>query len=795
MTKFETDTPANIRSMNIDDVVGFVNDNFNVPPRVRLNYVKMIYDILGYELTPDIALAAISEPKSLLVLSTAGGGKTTWSQIKAIMQKMYTPSRRNPNKKIGGDKILCLVYNKHNVQDMKNKHKRMVAKLEAAGIKGLEIDDEINACTLHSFCDSWRKEYMVQMGLVGYSLIDEDEIEKYMHRAATITFKKLGVENTKVDEGKLSQFYVLVKECLKEPADFVGTDKFDELNLSVEVVTEIFNRYDSNKKLHSKYDFIDMLAKFYDLICNNEKILTDIQRYFEYVIADEVQDFTPLMWGILNKLVSNGTPLTAIGDEDQSIYAFRGADIYATLGFKQSFNDARVLTLSTNRRCRSNILELSKKIIGANTLRFNKDILGSKDGGVVKFIPYNTREGQILSVVNSIKAMSEDDRSDTVICYRNTSSSMLLSDILQQEGLTFNCLSGYRPFGHELYRHVIDILNILEQPYDRILMLNLYKVLPITKQQMCEILHYDENKHSFTEPDPFKHFAQYDYGKYASYNNFNQIIILLASLSAKLETDPMSKIFPVIFNLLNVYFWKYKKHVNDNPDDAIFEERVKRFFNVNVTYAVLFQNYIKDLNVYKSNNALHAGVTISTFHSLKGLEFKNVYVIDMDDNIFPNFQITDSKSFSDEYKKELHEAETRLWYVAVTRAKDNLYVYYYESNPSYYVRPYIADSNKSFDLSAATVTNLSDIADDFEDWSEDSNESSVFTNLSPDSFESESSEETSDVAEEEEPLDSEDAVVNESNSNVTEIKTEEYKEVDARKIANDYVAALWKIWK
>lgn len=784
MTEFKTDTPVNIHNMTVEDVVPCIHDTFGVPAWVRLNYVKMIYDILGYDLTPDIALAAISENKSLLVLSTAGGGKTTWSQIKAIMQKMYTPSRRNPNKKITGDKILCLVYNRHNVQDMKLKHKKMVATLMAAGVKGLDIDDEINACTLHSFCDSWRKEYMVQMGLVGFTLLEEDESLKYMQRAAITTFKKLGVKDQKIDEEKLTQFYILTKECMETPADFEGTDKHEELGLETSVIQAIFDRYDSNKRLHSKYDFIDMLLKFYDLICSNSRILENIQKYYEYVIADEVQDFTPLMWAILRKLVDNGTHLTAIGDEDQSIYSFRGADIFATLGFKQNFDDATVLTLSTNRRCRKNILDLSKTIIETNELRFNKDILGNRSDGEVKFIPYNTRTGQIMSILNVVKKMSEAEQADTVICYRNTSSSILLSDMLQREGITFNCLSGYKPYGHELYRHVFDILNILEQPYDRILMLNLYKVLPVNRQQMCEILGYDEIKRKFKNPDSLKHFAQYDYGKYASFNNFNQIIVLLTSLSAKLETTPMSKVFPVIFNLLKVYFWEYKKHLNDNPDDVVMEERVKKYFNVNVTYKVLFQSYLREMSVYRSNNELHAGITISTFHSLKGLEFKNVFVIDMDDNIFPNFQITDSRDFSERYKQELHEAETRLWYVAVTRAKDNLYVYYYEGNPSYYVKPHVYTESTTFTVSLDALNpaenSATAMSEGFEDWDGESIADAVREfNVS------QAVENVNNVVKEEQ------AGCNASD----EIISEEYKEVDARQVANDYVAALWKIWK
>lgn len=757
-SKFTSNTPDNIDTLCIDDVIDFASPVQGLPsPKVRLNYVKMIYQILGYDLSPDIALASIAEPPASLVLSTAGGGKTTWSQIKAIMQKMYRPSRLKPGKKISGDKILCLVYNKHNVEDMKNKHRQLVLRLQSAGIKGLDIDAEINACTLHSFCEYWRKEYVAKLNLVGFTILDDESSQKYMDRAAKIVAKQKALPSDfKYDANKLLQFYVLIKETMKSIGDFEGTDKYEEIGIESDIIQAIFDRYEANKKLHHKYDFVDMLEKFYYLINSDAKVLENIQRYYEYVIADEVQDFTPLMWAILRKLVNNGTPLTAIGDEDQSIYSFRGADIYSTLGFTDDFQGGQIFLLSKNRRCRAKILAEAIDVIQRNSLRFNKKLLGMKDGGEVSYVPYNSMTGQLISVVKQLKKMPEAELCKTVVCYRNTANSMLLVDMLEEANIPFNVLSGYRPFTHELYKHVFSIMDLLEQPFDRALMINLYKVLPCSRTQIYSVFGFNPETHDFATSDPHKHFGQYDYGDAAKIKDFGSVMQHLVDLSNKINTIPVSELFTNIFDLLQKYFWRYKKQMNEDPNDELFEQRVISFFNSQDLYTEFYRKYTKRRGIVNRNIESRTGLTVSTFHSLKGLEFDNVIVICMDNDIFPNFQLIDSHGYSPDYAQQLKEAETRLWYVAITRAKDRLIVYYNSTNPSSYVLDVLnkqkygvlADSTptQSIELSSSALEGaeskhqvlqmdsftfdtgeVSDFADDFDDVEETNFDESVKT--------------------------------------------------------------------
>lgn len=696
---FSSDTPVGINKMAIDDVLGLMEDTESAAmpsKRVRLNYIKMLYDVLGYDLSPDVALASWVEAPAILVISTAGGGKTTWSQLKAVEQKLIRKSKTDPNKKISGDKILCLVYNTHNVQDMKNKHAQMVNKLMAAGIEGLSLDTEINACTMHSFCDFCRKLFVAKLGLVGFTLLDESDTERMMQRALKVITKLTKDPDVeKLSAHKLCTLYTLGKETLSEPQDMHNTDAYRDLGIEDdELIGMIFERYSTIKKSSRKYEFVDMLYNIYELLQRDAEALSVVQGYYEYVIADEVQDFTPLMWEILRLFVSDGTPLTCIGDEDQNIYSFRGASIADVLKFRERFPGGKVFTLSENRRCRAVILEEAKRVISGNTLRFNKEIYGKKPDGEIRLVPYATLEGEVENVVREIKKLSVDEQNKTVVCYKNGTSSLLIADRLAEEDIPVRRVRASEPYSHELYTHLLGIFNALEMPFDRKAYLCLWKVLPCKKAEFFEALGYSPETHTFKTSNEKVHFAKINYGRLLNYRGFAEAIKTLYVLSENIDNAPMEQIFPAVYQMLKLYFWNYKRSINEREElDSIFERKVEKTFNVNKRYKDVFASiqHIKALS--RDPSAAASGVTLSTFHSLKGLEFNNVFVIDMDNDEFPNYPIIEYKGYPEDIELELKEAETRLWYVTVTRAKNNLIIYYNEENPSKYVLDYMEKSS------------------------------------------------------------------------------------------------------
>lgn len=678
----------NLNSKSEKEILDMVHDtdpNLIFNKYQRLNLIKMLYKIFGYNLSPDLLYMLLTENLSQLVLATAGGGKTTNAQVKLVEAKMVKKSRITGGP-LRGDKILCLVYNKHNVEPMQEKHKELVGKLYASGIQGINIDSEIVTRTMHSFCEEWKNMFLRESGLMNFTVMTEYNATNLM----TTTLKGLGRKHStefKESIPNLLKIYALVRESLLDYSEMDKLGQFKDLKLPKEIVIELYEAYDKMKKIRKWYDFTDQLCAVYHLLKEEGKPREFMINYYDYILADEVQDFNPVMMEIL-KLLSNGTtPLICIGDEDQTIYSFRGADIFNLLKFEEYFTDPKILSLAYNRRCRRNILDASKRIIEHNTLRFNKDIACVKEGGTVEYIPYNTREGQIIKILNTLENMPQSEVEDTVICYRDKLSSLLLTQQLEKRDIPFNVLSGYQVFSHELYKHIDDVMNVIYRPYDRFSLLNLYKILPLTKAEVYKVLGYNESKEEFMSSDPVIRFDEYDWGAHMSKASFINPLSDLIKLTEIVITEPLNKYFKYVYGMFKKYFWNYKKSLNDNEEvDSYFEDVIMKEYMQPIQFKYLEMSLEKRKTICKDWSTHKMGVTVGTYHSLKGDEFKNVIMIDLEDDMFPNYDLIDAQVSDEDSRISTKESEVRLCYVAMTRAIDKLQMYYKESNPSLYVK-------------------------------------------------------------------------------------------------------------
>ncbi len=682
-------TPQNIEQYSLKELLELVDDTNagNIAKKeVRFKIIKLVYEILGYNLSNDLLLALLAEPKAQLVLATAGGGKTTFSQLKIIIEKILR--KVLDNQPLSGERVLCLVYNRHNVKQMTDKHEQLVRKLYASGIQGLNIDSTLRARTMHSFCNMWAQEYVGKTGLLGSTLLRESEVKAKLATVFKVLCKKhkIDCDERKVED--LLSLYNLLKETLKSYEECDSYELFLTLQLPKELVIDTYKAYDAMKERQSQHDFTDMLHKLLKLLREDEKVRTQIQDYYHYIVADEVQDLTPVMMEILRLVKGDKTPILCIGDEDQNIYGFRGASIENTLNFDNLFENAEIYTLATNRRCGENIVNLSRQVVSWNTLRYEKDIEAVRPGGTIEYVPYKTSEGQLINLMRRLENYTAKELENTCICYRNKKSSLILSDKLENARLPFHILSGYKPFSHEIYRHMIDILDLLYMPYDREYLINLYKICPgITRSQLFEAIGYDYKKRSWSTDREHKHFAQYDYGKYNNHVNFQKTLQVLTLISNKINTMPMKEYIHDLFSLFDVAFWESKSFLNKNEEvDTLYREECEKFFSSPLTYEAFYQEYTKRVSVFERNDSTHTGLCLSTFHGLKGLEFDNVILIDLEDEIFPNFAKIDAVDcYSEQNKLALKEGETRLFFVAVTRAKDNLVMYYNQDCPSIYI--------------------------------------------------------------------------------------------------------------
>ncbi|GAA0101667.1 hypothetical protein UT300012_23820 [Paraclostridium bifermentans] len=684
-------TPDNIDDLTLDEIKTLASESdFGnvVSVEARYQIMSKIYSVLGFDMDKDLLLMLLSEPNAMLSLATAGGGKTTASQVKIMAQKIYRKTA--DGKPLKGERMLCLVYNDHNVAQMEKKHKELVSRLYASGIKGLNIDSEIHACTMHKYCKKWilDSKYLKDTGLLGATIMKSSQTNSLMTTVYKLVCKKYKVEPDLSKINDMLQLYNYMIESLREYDDCGEIDLFTRMGIPAKVIADTFTAYDKMKTRKNLYDFTDMPRKFLELLKNNDAARERVQNYVDYIVADEVQDMTPIMMEILRYIKGPNVPLLAMGDEDQSIYGFRGADIYNTLDFENKFEGGEVYSLATNRRCRKEIINVAKQIVNWNELRFDKTIRGIKPEGRFSMIPYGTRDGMMINLVNQLKELTGKELEEVCICYRNRKSSALLADKLEEAKIPFNIISGYKPFHHEIYNHLIGILDGLYRPVDREYYKNLYKLLPwIKRREFFDAIGYiPETKDWKTENERI-HFSQVDYGKYNNHKGFQQGLRIATQISKMMKDKPMKAYINQLIELFIMAYWKDKMYLNDNEEeDTFYTERAKQFFNSDLTYGGFEVEYSKRKTVVENNIKTGSGVAISTFHSLKGLEFDRVYLIDLEDETFPNFgSIEQIDAYSEQTKLELKEAETRLFYVACTRARDYLTLYYSQDNPSVYV--------------------------------------------------------------------------------------------------------------
>lgn len=283
--------------------------------------------------------------------------------------------------------------------------------------------------------------------------------------------------------------------------------------------------------------------------------------------------------------------------------------------------------------------------------------------------------------------MPQSEVEDTVICYRDKLSSLLLTQQLEKRDIPFNVLSGYQVFSHELYKHIDDVMNVIYRPYDRFSLLNLYKILPLTKAEVYKVLGYNESKEEFMSSDPVIRFDEYDWGAHMSKASFINPLSDLIKLTEIVITEPLNKYFKYVYGMFKKYFWNYKKSLNDNEEvDSYFEDVIMKEYMQPIQFKYLEMSLEKRKTICKDWSTHKMGVTVGTYHSLKGDEFKNVIMIDLEDDMFPNYDLIDAQVSDEDSRISTKESEVRLCYVAMTRAIDKLQMYYKESNPSLYVK-------------------------------------------------------------------------------------------------------------
>lgn len=608
----------------------------------------------------------------LLVLAGAGSGKTRT----IIYRIAYLINHYGVNPK----SILALTFTNKAAREMLDRLRNFP---KGDYIKG------VLATTFHSFGFIFIKEnqHLIANGR-DVQIIDEEDQLKLINEIITILNIDKDELPAKTIKGVINDWKnqgLSLSEYLE--------DKFFGGYLT-NIYSSIISKYEEMKKDRGLLDFGDLLYVVYDTLKRNREILEKYEERFSFILVDEYQDTNPIQYKILKLLCKNKRNLTVVGDDDQSIYSFRGAEIRNILDFKKDFPDAKIIHLSKNYRSTKNIIDVANLVISKNRQRMRKELFAVKQCGekICLFTNNNERE-EADKVREEIKRLLSNgyDYKDIAIFYRTNNLSRRFEDLLRKEKIPYRIYGSIRFYNRREIKDFLSIIRFLMNKGDILSFQRFasFAIEGVGKSTVEKII--SETKKTKNIILSIENFLQ-------SSNNGKIALALKGFLALinKLE-EAFKEYNPDDFIDLAMDLLSYKDSLKrDVKDEQELDERLK---NIEELKIALMENkkegkdyldfinevVIEDIDKKEDSNA----ITLMTVHSAKGLEFPVVFITAMEDDIFPHV-------FS---KQENNiEEERRLFYVAITRAKERLMLSYAltRNNKNQRVSPFIKDIPHEF---------------------------------------------------------------------------------------------------
>ena len=474
--------------------------------------------------------------------------------------------------------------------------------------------------------------------------------------------------------------HVIIKNVLSRYFDDVNDDKVREVmnnismfktslctidefksTVSKDIFLECLKAYESSKEREGLWDFDDLSVKVLKLLTENKSILEKYRKMFKYILVDEFQDCDNIQVSFLI-LMNKDNEIFAVGDEDQCIYSFRGSKPEYMVNFHETFKDGVKVKLLTNYRSKNNIVEVSKRLIDKNKNRNEKEIISHcENHGVVHYsTPYNEYlQGE--EIAKYIKENYQGTYADNAVLYRTNMESRSIIDILTKRKIPFVLLDkGYNFFNHFICKDLINYLKLSVDQYDK----NAFAWIInkpfryISKENLGYINSYKEHKSPFDILINKKDMPPFQCKKI---DDLRKEILYLNKMSLGSAIQYIISTMGYI-DYLREYANKYGQSLDDLEDVLEEFKGAAEGFKTITEFLIHVNNVEEQI---ESSKAVEDGVILSTIHGVKGMEFNNVYIINCNEEVIPH------KSSMEENIEE----ERRLFYVAITRAINNLYVF------------------------------------------------------------------------------------------------------------------------
>ena len=637
---------------------------------------------------------AVSETDGpLLVLSGAGTGKTKvlTTRLANLIYKRLAKT----------NEILAVTFTNKAALEMKQR----VEKILKIPVEGMFIG------TFHSIGVRFLRKHSDLINLKNdFTILDTSDQLRLLKQV--ISFLNL-------DEKRYvpKNFLYMIDQ-----AKNLGLFPEDITNHEFEVKTDgkfsmIYKAYQERLKNFNSVDFGDLITLPVKLFKNNLDILNSYQKKFKYILVDEYQDTNGAQYMLLRLLTGDKRNICCVGDEDQSIYGWRGAQLKNILNFDKDFADAKIIRLEQNYRSTGNILKAASSLISENEERIGKDLWTSDSNGEpVKILNLENDEAEALYIARQIRTLvnNKTKLSDIAILTRASFQFKDIEDRFLKEGIKYRVVGGLRFYERAEIKDALSYFRLLINKSDN---LAFERIINIPKRGMgkafIQRLYEFSNKQNSSLFESLNHLVDLKDMKNQQLSKSKQFLQILSNHSQMLEKDDHSE---VAGSLLEEAGYIEMLQADKTPEADGKLENLKKLVadikNRNSIYEFLEE--VSLLTDILSNADGLEKISLMTLHSAKGLEFNHVFLPGWEEGIFPN-----QRSLDENGNKGLEE-ERRLGYVGITRARKNLYISYvnfrkqynysiYRSLPSRFLSELPDESCKILQISTKEKQKLSNL--------------------------------------------------------------------------------------
>lgn len=587
----------------------------------------------------------------LLVLAGAGSGKTrvlTYRIAHLIQDKNVSPWS-----------ILAITFTNKAAREMKERLEQLV---------GEEVND-VWVSTFHAACVRILRRDIERIGydrsFVIFDTSDQQTVIKDCLKELNLNDKNFPPKSMLAE----------ISNAKNELLDEQVFEKMYASDYRMSRVSSIYSLYQKKLRQNNALDFDDIIMLTIKVFNENPDVLEYYQRKFQYILIDEYQDTNTAQYILVSMLAQKHRNLCVVGDDDQSIYKFRGANIRNILDFEKEFDDAKCIKLEQNYRSTQHILDAANHVIANNTGRKGKNLwTQNKTGSKIKILSADNQHEEGLMIAQEIEQLVAEENkkySDFAILYRMNAQSRVIEEMLLRQAIPYRVLGGLRFYDRKEIKDIISYLRVIQNPMDNI---SLKRIINEPKRGIGKkTIETAEGIAISRDTSIFPIIANADSIPDLSRaaGKLIEFVEIINSLRAQKESCTVTELLNKVLDQTG-----YLKMLEeeDTVEAQTRIENIKELVSVAVefertTQQVTLEAFLENISLVSdidNYDEEQDAVVLMTLHSAKGLEFPVVFLCAMEEGIFPSYRSSFEES-------ELEE-ERRLCYVGITRAEERLYI-------------------------------------------------------------------------------------------------------------------------